>query len=198
MKYKNFPEFHEQIVSLRDDTLKLNHLTHSLLQLANIFSDENALPLTEIRLDEVVFDAVSEFKKWNPGKNIEIDLENFPEDEKYLIVNGNAEAMKVVFKNLIDNACKFSSNQTGWLNISAIKNQLKIEIRNEGIPIPKNEISQIFQPFYRSDSTAKGKSGHGVGLAIVKQIVELHHGKIVVLPQHNGNLFQVTLPNFFN
>jgi signal transduction histidine kinase len=198
MKYKNFPEFHEQIVSLRDDTLKLNHLTHSLLQLANIFSDENALPLTEIRLDEVVFDAVSEFKKWNPGKNIEIDLENFPEDEKYLIVNGNAEAMKVVFKNLIDNACKFSSNQTGFLNISAIKNQVKIEIRNEGIPIPKKEITQIFQPFYRSDSTAKGKTGHGVGLAIVKQIVELHHGKIVVLPQPNGNLFQVTLPNFFN
>lgn len=198
MKYKNSPEFHEQIVSLREDTLKLNHLTHSLLQLANIFSDENALPLTEIRLDEVVFDAVSEFKKWNPGKNIEIDLENFPEDEKYLIVNGNAEAMKVVFKNLIDNACKFSSNQTGFLNISAIKNQVRIEIKNEGIPIPKNELTQIFQPFYRSDSTAKGKTGHGVGLAIVKQIVELHHGKIVVLPQQNGNLFQVTIPNFLN
>lgn len=197
MKYKNFPEFHEQIVSLREDTLKLNHLTHSLLQLANIFSDENALPLTETRLDEVVFDAVSEFKKWNPGKNIEIDLDNFPEDEKYLIINGNAEAMKVVFKNLIDNACKFSSNQTCFLNISAIKKEVRIEIKNEGIPIPKKEITQIFQPFYRSDATAKGKTGHGVGLAIVKQIVELHLGKIVVLPSPNGNLFQVTLPNLF-
>jgi signal transduction histidine kinase len=197
MKYKNFPEFHEQIVSLREDTLKLNHLTHSLLQLANIFSDENALPLTEIRLDEVVFDAVSEFKKWNPGKNIEIDLDNFPEEEKYLIINGNEEAMKVVFKNLIDNACKFSSNQTCFLNISAIKKEVRIEIKNEGIPIPKKETTQIFQPFYRSDATAKGKTGHGVGLAIVKQIVELHQGKIVVLPLPNGNLFQVTLPNLF-
>jgi signal transduction histidine kinase len=106
--------------------------------------------------------------------------------------------MKVVFKNLIDNAYKFSSNQTCFLNISAIKNEVKIEIKNEGIPIPKKEITQIFQPFYRSDATAKGKTGHGVGLAIVKQIVELHHGKIVVLPLPNGNLFQVTLPNFFN
>jgi signal transduction histidine kinase len=197
MKYRNFPEFHEQIVSLREDTLKLNHLTHSLLQLANIFSDENALPLTEIRLDEVVFDAVSEFKKWNPTKIIEIDLENFPEDEKHLIVNGNAEALKVVFKNLIDNACKFSTNQTGFLNISVEKNLVKIDIKNEGIPIPNNEITQIFQPFYRSDSTSRGKTGHGVGLAIVRQIVELHHGKIVVMPLPNGNLFEVSVPNLF-
>ncbi|CAN1574285.1 BaeS Signal transduction histidine kinase [Spirosomataceae bacterium] len=197
MKYKNYPEFHEQIVSLREDTLKLNHLTHSLLQLANIFSNENALPLTEIRLDEVVFDAVSEFKKWNAHKNIEIDLKSFPEDEKCLIVKGNEEALKVVFKNLIDNACKFSVNQTALLNISVKRNQVKVEIKNDGIPIPKNEITQIFQPFYRSDSTSRGKTGHGVGLAIVKQIVELHHGKIGVFPQEDGNLFQVTLPNLF-
>jgi signal transduction histidine kinase len=197
MKHKNFPEFHEQIVSLREDTLKLNHLTHSLLQLANIFSDENALPLTEIRLDEVVFDAVSEFKKWNANKSIEIDLESFPEDEKCLIVKGNEEALKVVFKNLIDNACKFSVNETAFLNISVKRNEVNVEIKNKGIPIPKKEITQIFQPFYRSDSTSRGKTGHGVGLAIVKQIVELHHGKIGVLPQEDGNLFQVTLPNLF-
>ncbi|HLO46306.1 MAG TPA: HAMP domain-containing sensor histidine kinase [Leadbetterella sp.] len=197
MKYKNAPEFHEQIVSLREDTLKLNHLTHSLLQLANIFSDENALPLSEVRLDEVVFEAIAEFKKWNIDKNIEIDLEDFPDDEKQLIVNGNSEALKVVFKNLLDNACKFSNNKTAFLRIFLAGNFVKIAIKNFGTPIPQNERKQIFQPFFRSDATARGKAGHGVGLAIVKQIVELHHGKIAVIPQEDGNVFEVAVPNFF-
>lgn len=193
MKYKDSPEFHDQIVSLREDTLKLNHLTHSLLQLANIFSDDNALPLTEIRLDEVVFDAVAEFKKWNPTKNIHINLENFPEDEKQLFINGNAEALKVVFKNLLDNACKFSTNQEAFLTISLLQKHIIVSIQNEGIPIPLDEISQIFQPFYRSDSTARGKTGHGVGLAIAKQIVELHQGKLSAIPFETGNIFEVKI-----
>ena len=193
MKYKDSPEFHDQIVSLREDTLKLNHLTHSLLQLANIFSDDNALPLTEIRLDEVVFDAVAEFKKWNPAKNIHINLENFPEDEKQLFINGNAEALKVVFKNLLDNACKFSTNQEAFLTISLLQKHIIVSIQNEGIPIPLDEISQIFQPFYRSDSTARGKTGHGVGLAIAKQIVELHQGKLSAIPFETGNIFEVKI-----
>ena len=195
MKYKTFPEFHDEIVSLREDTLKLNHLTQSLLQLANIFSDQNALPLTKIRIDEVVFDAVSEFKKWNPEKIIDIDLDNFPEDENELLVDGNADALKVVFKNLFDNACKFSSNKTAFLEISLSENNVKIAIKSESTPIPANEIGRIFEPFYRSDATARGKSGHGVGLAIVKKIIELHHGKIQVHPYTDGNVFEVSIPN---
>ncbi|MCP9770786.1 sensor histidine kinase [Lacihabitans sp. LS3-19] len=191
MKYKNFPEFHAQIVSLREDTLKLNNLTSSLLQLANIFSDENAHPLSEIRIDEVVIDAVSEFKKWNPEKTIHIKLENFPEDENALVIFGNVDALKVVFKNLMDNACKFSSNLEAFLEIAFTPKQIAVSIRNEGKPIPLDEISQIFQPFYRSDSTAKGKSGHGVGLAIVKQIIEIHKGRISVKPYQTGNVFEV-------
>jgi signal transduction histidine kinase len=197
MKYKSSPEFHEQIVSLREDTLKLNHLTHSLLQLANIFSDENALPVSEIRLDEVLFEAIAEFKKWNIEKNIEIDLEDFPDDEKQLIVSGNSEALKVVFKNLLDNACKFSEDKTALLRLYISNNCVKVSIKNLGTPIPHDERKQIFQPFFRSDSTARGKAGHGVGLAIVKQIVELHQGKINVEPQTDGNVFEVAIPNFF-
>jgi signal transduction histidine kinase len=191
MKYKNIPEFHSQIVSLREDTLKLNNLTNSLLQLANIFSDENAHPLSVIRIDEVVLDAVSEFKKWNPDKKIHIKLGDFPDEENALMIFGNADALKVVFKNLVDNACKFSSNLEAFLDMSFALNQITVSIRNEGKPIPKDELSQIFQPFYRSDSTANGKSGHGVGLAIVKQIIDIHKGEISVKPYQTGNLFVV-------
>ncbi len=189
MKYKGNPEYYEQILSLRSDTLTLNQLTHSLLELANIYSSESELPKKNLRVDEVLFDSISEFKRWNPDLIVKPHLENFPESEEVLEFLANEDALKIVFKNLLDNACKFSSNQSAEVYIYEDKEVLKISFYNEGKPIPKGEVSKILQPFFRSDSTAKGKKGHGVGLAIVKQILRIHKIKLVIESSEVGNYF---------
>jgi signal transduction histidine kinase len=193
MKYKSDPELSKQISGLREDTLKLNHLTQSILELANMFSDESALRMVKTRVDEVLFDAIAEFKKWNPESRVNISLENFPDSEDLLTREANADALMVVFKNLVDNACKFATNKTAHVDISERDGLLVIDFFNEGPQIPETDKDKIFEPFFRSNATAKGKAGHGVGLAIVKQIVELHKGKLKLISSENGNLFSVEL-----
>lgn len=195
MKYRGNPEYHEKILSLRSDTLTLNQLTHSLLELANIYSSESELPKKTLRVDEVLFDSISEFKRWNPDLYVNPNLDNFPESEEVLEFKANEDALKIVFKNLLDNACKFSNNQSVDVNIYEDKGVLRISFYNEGKPIPKTEISKILQPFFRSDSTAKGKKGHGVGLAIVKQILRIHKIKLVIEPSAEGNFFILIFNN---
>jgi signal transduction histidine kinase len=195
MKYRDNPEYHEKILSLRSDTLTLNQLTHSLLELANIYSSESELPKKTLRVDEVLFDSISEFKRWNPDLNVNPNLDNFPESEEVLEFKANEDALKIVFKNLLDNACKFSNNQSVDVNIYEDAGVLKVSFYNDGKPIPKTEISKILQPFFRSDSTAKGKKGHGVGLAIVKQILRIHKIKLVIEPSAEGNSFILIFNN---
>ncbi len=193
MKCRDNPIFHEKIVSLRDDTLKLNNLTHSILQLANIISDNAPLPMSAIRIDETIWDSVKDIKKWNQDLKIVAKFGHMPESEDKYWINGNEDALKIVFKNLIDNAYKFSNNKTAIINISFENNQALISITSEGILIPEEDISNLFQPFFRIDATAKGKAGHGIGLAIVKKIVELHGGKINAYSFEKGNTFEVRL-----
>lgn len=196
MTYRDNPIFYEKIVSLRDDTLKLNNLTHSILQLANIISDNATLPMSAIRIDEIIWDAVKDIKKWNQDLKIVAKFGHMPESEDKYWINGNEDALKIVFKNLIDNAYKFSNNKTAIINLSFENKQALISITSEGILIPEEGISNLFQPFFRIDATAKGKDGHGLGLAIVKKIVELHGGKINAFSFENGNTFEVRLDTF--
>lgn len=189
MKYKDHPEYYSQIMSLRSDTLMLNQLTQALLELASISANDKELPKKELRIDEILMSAVSEFKRWNPDCEILLNLEEFPENEEMLIYPVNEDALKIVFKNLLDNACKFSVDQRTDVKIHSEAGQLLITIYNEGKPIPAAEISKILEPFFRSDSTAKGKKGHGVGLAIVKQILSLHRIRLTIVPSASGNAF---------
>ncbi len=195
MKYKDNTALHGQILSLRSDTLMLNHLTQSLLELANIYSSESDLPKTIQRIDEVLLSSVAEFKRWNPDYTLKLDLDDFPENENILLNNVNGDALKIVFKNLFDNGCKFSDNNSIDVKISEVEEKLHISVYNEGNPIPREEISKVLQPFFRSDATAKGKKGHGVGLAIVKQILNLHNIKLVINPSESGNSFVLEFPD---
>lgn len=189
MKYKDHPDFYNQIVSLRSDTLQLNHLTQSLLELASIHSTEADLPKKATRIDELLIDSIAEFKRWNPGYSVDLNLDDFPENEDILTHLVNQDALKVVFKNLLDNAGKFSVNDRVDVKLYEANNELIISVFNEGKPIPQEEIAKVFQPFFRSDSTARGKKGHGVGLAIVKQILSIHAVNLDINTSESGNYF---------
>ena len=87
-----------------------------------------------------------------------------------------------------------------WLlvNVTLTKNQDKVHlsVNNTGEPIPKEQISNIFERFYRVDeSRARKKDGYGLGLAIAKSIVDTHHGKITVKSSKDeGTTFTISFP----
>jgi PAS domain S-box-containing protein len=103
--------------------------------------------------------------------------------------------MRFVFNNLLSNAIKFSPDGGIIdLNISVMKNKLLIKVSDHGLGIPKEELENIFDSFYRSKKVS-AISGSGLGLAIVKRSVDLHNGEIVVKSELNkGTTFIVTLP----
>ena len=128
-------------------------------------------------------------KKW-AKKNINFQLE-FNE----YTTAANEELLKQVWINLIDNAIKFSfDNKELLLSLKKVAGEVVFSITNIGNQILDSEKEKIFTRFYRSKSTV-GIEGNGVGLAIVKKIVELHDGKVKVESANKKTTFTVVLPN---
>lgn len=154
-------------------------------------ADGKQLPFAPIRLDELLWEAKAQVQKWRSEYQIALHFDEFPEDEDDLLINGNEAALKVLFMNLLDNACKFSTDKTASMHFSANAGGLTVSVFNHGNPIPQTDLPHIFQPFYRSDATARAAKGHGVGLAIVAQIVDLHNGTISVTSTEEGTRFSL-------
>ena len=102
--------------------------------------------------------------------------------------------MKQAFDNLLSNAIKYSTN-TKKIFIRLLKkaNHICIEIEDQGIGIPEDQLPQIFEKFYRIDQK-ESISGTGLGLTVVKEIVEAHDGKISVTSEFGkGSKFLINL-----
>ena len=105
------------------------------------------------------------------------------------------EKMKQVISNLLSNAIKFSTT-TKNISVRLIKNMnhICIEVEDKGIGIPKDELPRIFEKFYRIDQK-ESISGTGLGLTVVKEIVEAHRGQIKIESKlGKGTKFEVNLP----
>ena len=127
-------------------------------------------------------------KKWTI-KEIEPVLEC---DEFY--VSANEEMLKQVWINLIDNAIKFSFvGESVEIAIKKITDGISVSVKNKGPDIKDEEKEKIFSRFYRSENS-KGIEGTGVGLAIVKKIVDLHNGSISVDCINGITCFEINLP----
>ena len=116
-------------------------------------------------------------------------------------INGDAAALRRVFTNLIDNAIKYAA-AGGWLGIRVVfaptpgNGEVQISISDRGPGLPKREHTTVFEPFHRG-AAAVGSSitGSGLGLAVVRSIVEAHGGVIgVTSPPGGGSTFTVRLP----
>lgn len=104
--------------------------------------------------------------------------------------------MQRVFDNLLRNAVNYSFKD-GTIHILAMQNEGRIEIlfSNQGNPIPREKLDRIFEQFYRLDTARSSKSGGaGLGLAIAKEIVELHGGTITAVSEGEVIELKVILP----
>ena len=117
--------------------------------------------------------------------------------EPSIPLNIDKNAMKLAITNLLDNAVKYSSEDSE-IRVSHEKqgNTLLVKIKDDGIGIPKNEQAKIFEKFYRGKSALDhSATGTGLGLTIVKQVVEAHGGKVQVESEPGeGSTFVILLP----
>ena len=190
-------EYQEVLQSVHEDVVQMRQLTKSLLEIAKTGS-EGSIELNEIRIDEVLFKVMGDIKKINPDYSVELNFSDSAESEGHFIVFGNVDLLYIAVKNIVENGCKYSTDNVSRVELSFSNNTTIIEVHSKGKAIAKDEMEKIFQPFYRSANIA-GKSGFGLGLALAKRIIGLNKGTLTVKSnEEKGTTFTIYIPTFFS
>jgi signal transduction histidine kinase len=123
-----------------------------------------------------------------------LNFDNLPEDEKNLLVFGNETLLLTAIKNIVINACKYSSNHQATVHLQMEGQYLLVKIEDQGQGIPEEELANIFQPFYRVEES-RSAGGFGLGLSLAERIIKLHKGFITVESEQGiGTSFFIQLP----
>jgi signal transduction histidine kinase len=190
---KNNPDLVEVFDNLFSDTERLISITNNLLFLARSVENMGNIKSSPVRIEDISFLAKEELLSTHPNYNILIDYDNIPDNENDTVIEGNEELLKRVLLNLMDNACKYSQDQTARLFISTDEKSCTVRVTDNGIGISEEDIPFVFDPFYRSSHTSE-VPGFGIGLSICQRIIDLHHGSLAVAsePGH-GSTFTMQL-----
>ena len=170
--------YQKTMLSVLEDVNELTDLIQDLLRLSK-FMSQSAIVYASVRIDELMFDVRDSLLAANPTYHVNIEIPNIPASEEAFIFHGNKHLMSVAFKNLIENACKFSADRTAYVHIIITENEIKVSVQDTGPGIPAAELPNIFEAFYRSPSMEVVK-GYGIGLALAKRIVRAHQFSIEV------------------
>ncbi len=175
--------------AIREESMRLSSMASNILNLTKVENQTILTDVSRFNLSEQVRSSVLLLEeKWS-NKNIDLQLDF----DEYMI-EANEEMLKQVWINLIDNAVKFVPRcGTVELEILEKNDLLCVKVSNTGSEIPPEKQDKIFNKFYQADES-HATQGNGIGLAIVKSIVELHNGSINVISENGITTFAVTLP----
>jgi signal transduction histidine kinase len=188
-------EMYEKYLNIvLNETDRLTKLTNSLLTLNNLNTKGMLLEKTDFDINQVIRRTAAAFEGICRQKTIAIEVV-LTGDSMY--VCGDMDKIQQVLYNLLDNAIKFSHNNSVIkIETSEKKNKLFISVKDTGIGIPKEDLKLIWDRFYKSDlSRGKDKKGTGLGLSIVKEIINAHGEHInVISTEGEGSEFIFSLP----
>ena len=174
-------EYYLDIVS--SEIKRLSRLVGSMLSLSKLESGEMKMNKSVFNFTEVIYTSVLSLEQRIEAKEIDIrGLEDLPE----LKILGDRDLLHQVVYNLCDNAVKFTDSG-GYIEFSASeneKNSIKFSIKNSGSGIETIDLPHVFERFYKTDrSRSADKTGTGLGLFIVKTIIDIHAGSVTVSSQ---------------
>lgn len=188
-------EYLKTFGSLQEDIQNLISLINGLTDLANADADFPNMAFRDVSIVEVIMDSKEELCAQKNKYKITLDWDEFPTEEEVMQTKGDYALLKSAFSNLMDNACKFSSDLQCEVKVKFDKLYIKVAIIDKGSGISKAELPNIFHPFYRSNNTRQ-IAGYGIGLSLVKKTIEMHKGKISVQSELAvGTNFEIILPN---
>lgn len=168
---------------------RLSHLSKNMLQLTLLDGEDTSLDKSEFPLIEQLNRVIEMEDNAALSKDIEIE---FIHPKKEFIIEADESRMEQVWINLLSNAIKYT-NEHGVVTVEVRRTPTELQVRFEdtGVGMSQDAISHIFERFYRQDKS-RTIEGNGLGLSIVKRIIDLHHYKIDVESQEDvGSVFTV-------
>ena len=186
----------EELLAIMDHSAKrMVSMVRGLLDISKLQAESVELELAEVRISEVIQQAIEPLAINASAKHIRLDLHVAPGEP---IVRADPLRASQIFSNLLTNAVKFTSNH-GSVDVTVEPGDadgVQVHVRDTGLGIPKDELEHVFDRFRQTKTKATaGEAGTGLGLAIVRELVLLHGGKITVSSELNrGSVFSVLLP----
>ncbi len=173
-----------------DESRRLTKLSQNILLLNKLNAQNIIQDKTDYALDEQLRQSLSGFMREIEAKNLQVECRAVSVD-----FHGNADLIQQIWINLISNAIKFSpTGGTITLSLERQKDNAVVRIADEGCGMDEETVKHIFDQFYQGDSSHTTE-GSGLGLSIVRRIVELCHGAVLVRSRpEEGSVFTVILP----
>lgn len=172
---------------------KLNELIENLLTLNRLNDGTSQLTTEAVDISPLIKELIEDAEIEAGTKKITLLQQGL----ESAVVNGNRLLLARAFENILGNTLKYSpENAIVSVDISTADNGIIIEIADQGPGLNEDEIKQVFTPFYRADnSRTQATGGYGLGLSIVKKVVDIHQGKVELhSPEEGGLCVRVYLP----
>jgi signal transduction histidine kinase len=172
---------------------RMKELSYKLVLLARLENPELTSSRVSLKVDEALEPVLTEFRELAKNKNIEFSCPSVAG----ITMVADGESLRTLVSNLLENAVRYTDpGGKIALSISQSARQVTMVVEDTGIGIPREHLGHIFERFYRVDkSRTRALGGSGLGLSIVKAIVDAHHGSVFAEsePGH-GSKFTVNLP----
>ncbi len=192
LEEKDVEKIRNHLIFAKRNLLRLLNIIDDLITIAKIEKKGLMLEYEKVNMMDIIEDVVNEKIDFAEKQKVKIilDVEDFD-------FYADKFELKHALLNLIDNAIKFNK-ENGKVFIKAYKGNdfAVIKVKDTGIGIPKDKLDKIFEPFFQGDpSPTRRYGGTGLGLTIVKRVIELHRGRISVESEEGkGTEFTIKLP----
>lgn len=173
---------------------RLIKLTEQLLELAQLDAQQAPVTREPFQLAELAHDVAMKFELTAQRASVALTVEHA---EEVPLVIGDIALLEHVFDNLLENALRYApAGGAVTVRLRRMAHRVRVEVHDTGCGIPGSERDRVFERFYRGDKSRSSESGHaGLGLAIVRAIVELHGGRVdFVSAPNEGTTFFFELP----
>ncbi|MFD1608387.1 ATP-binding protein [Oceanobacillus luteolus] len=181
---------------IHDESLRMSRLVNELLDLARMEAGHIQLNVETLEIEKYIQRIIKKFQPIAEENQVELKLTMKVEKGE---VTFDGDRVEQVFTNLIDNAIRHIGEQ-GYVHVSveSDESEFRAEIADNGSGIPEEDLPFVFERFYKADKSRtrnKQKKGTGLGLAIAKNIIHAHQGKIRVKSKiEQGTTFSFTIP----
>jgi signal transduction histidine kinase/DNA-binding response OmpR family regulator len=194
------PQDKAELALMHRSASRLLTLVNQLLDLSRLETGKLKIHCRQLELSSFIYSITSQFKSLGDSRKIHFNVQ-VPQDIR---LYADPDQLGIILSNLLSNAFKFTppegnislTARTGKENENFIEGYVELEVKDSGIGIKPEHHEKVFERFFQvDDSTTRAHEGSGIGLALTKELVELHHGTVSVASAPGlGSLFTVRLP----